>query len=110
MITPNALLVRALRAVAANCDGAQTQDNVGFNGTDSKFGKSLAQIPESAWSPEVTRQAWEILRKYKGQIADAGIEYDEIPEPEGTFPSRAIRVVTLRTASSSSASPMTPTL
>lgn len=36
------LVGRALLALSGVCDGAQTRDGEGFNGTDSGFGKSLA--------------------------------------------------------------------
>lgn len=77
------LLSAAVREIAVRCDGAEAQDGVGFNGTDSHFGKAIAGLPHAAWTDGLARQAWEMLRKYKGQLAEYGVDYDEIPEPQG---------------------------
>ena len=90
------LLVKAVVAVAKNCDGANSQDGLGFNGTDTKFGKSLASTPSEAWSEAVQRQAWEMMQKYKGQILSAGIEFSEIEEPKETKAPKGIRCVDVR--------------
>ena len=34
----------AVASIAARCDGADTQDGIGFNGSDTKFGKRAAMI------------------------------------------------------------------
>src|SRR5712664_2362556 len=73
------ILMRAVSALAAVCDGAREQDGQGFNGTDTLFGKSLSQ--QSSWSPLQRRLAWEMLKKYNKQLQGFGIEYSEIPEP-----------------------------
>lgn len=91
-VNTDPLLVSAIQAIAARCDGAHDQDGRGFNGTDTVFGKSLAAIPAEAWSQENAREAWEILRKYRHQLELVGINYDDIPVPEGTG-SRGIKVV-----------------
>src|SRR5690606_3832344 len=47
----------------------------------SKFGKRLAQLPPDLWTPAMRREAWEMLAKYRRQLAAFGIVYDIIPEP-----------------------------
>lgn len=76
-------LENAVRALAAVCDGAYSRDDMGFNGTDAKFGKRIAELPPDAWTPAMRREAWEMLAKYRHQLANAGIVYDAIPEPDG---------------------------
>lgn len=76
-------LSAAIRAIAARCDGAQDHDGVGFNGQDTHFGRALAMVPAEKWTPEVTVEAHRTLRKYRGQLASAGIDYDALPVPEG---------------------------
>ena len=41
-----ATIIEAARALSAQCDGAQSRDRAGFNGSDSPFAKSLL---EQAW-------------------------------------------------------------
>lgn len=41
-----AAIHRCLRILAGMCDGALKRDNVGFNGTDSRYGKFLASLDE----------------------------------------------------------------
>ncbi len=73
------ILMNAVSALASVCDGARSEDGMGFNGTDTLFGKSLSQQP--SWSPLQRRLAWEMLRKYTKQLQGFGIQYSEIPEP-----------------------------
>jgi len=75
------LLARAMQIIGGNCDGAVEQDGVGFNGPDSKSGKAIAATPPEAWSAGVQRTAYEMLKKYRSQLAAAGVDYDAIPEP-----------------------------
>lgn len=72
---------QAVREIAARCDGAQTEDGVGFSGQDTKFGKRLAVIPDSDWTPAMVSEAHRMLAKYRGQLAKYGIDYDAIPVP-----------------------------
>jgi len=67
-------VVEALRVaisglVAADSDHARFENGVGFNGSDSEFGHSLAE--SASWSPKQQRAAFKMLRKYKRQIDDA---------------------------------------
>lgn len=59
-----------------HCDGAEKQDTVGFNGTDTTFGKSLArQIRDGKnLSPKQIEIAYKMLRKYsKTQLKAGGL-------------------------------------
>lgn len=89
-------LVFAVQTLAGVCDGALRADGIGFNGPDSAYGKALAATPPEAWTPEVQRAAWEMLAKYKGQLASAGIDYDAIPTPEATRAQKSVRAVDVR--------------
>ena len=75
----SALLEQAVTELANRCDGASTEDGLGFNKIDSFFGKSLAS--KDSWSPKQQRAAWRMIAKYKGQLTNYGIDYSEIPEP-----------------------------
>jgi hypothetical protein len=77
----------AVAAIAAQCDGAESLDGVGFNGTDTHFGRAAADAPLQAWTPGLARQAWEILHKYSGQLETLGIDYADLPVPDAD-PSR----------------------
>ena len=72
----------AIRVLACNCDGAATQDGVGFNGADARFGHVLAAREIELWSFKMATIAYDMIRKYRGQLADAGIDYDDIEPPE----------------------------
>lgn len=80
---PNELaqLAAAVRALASVCDGAREDDGRGFNGTDAKFGHRLAVLPVEHWTPEISRAAYEMLAKYRRQLAGFGIDYDRLPVP-----------------------------
>ena len=56
-------------AVAAHCDGALTEDGVGFNGQDTKFGRRIASVPLSEWTDDVKVEAARIANTYQKQIA-----------------------------------------
>jgi hypothetical protein len=65
----------ALLYLSGRCDGASSQDNRGFNGGDSKFGKSLASRIADGYSltqNQITA-AFKMLQKYRGQLASGGI-------------------------------------
>ena len=77
----SAEIKRAIDFLASRCDYAQSRDGVGFNGTDTKFGHVLADTDLDKWSPKMTFIAYKILRKYKNQLLEGGIDFDKIPEP-----------------------------
>jgi hypothetical protein len=55
-------------AVAARCDGARTEDGVGFNGQDTHFGRRIASVPFSEWTQDVMVEAARIANTYQVQI------------------------------------------
>ena len=80
-------IVAAARALSAVCDGAKEDDERGYNGVDSPVAKSILK----AQNPTVRqiRCLWTILRKYKGQLAEMGVEYDSlVPPPAPVEPAR----------------------
>jgi hypothetical protein len=77
------MLKHAVRALAAVCDRAHSRDHHGFNSTDTGFGHELAQLADEKWTPELGRAAWEMLGKYRVQLASHGIDFDTIPVPAG---------------------------
>jgi SWI/SNF-related matrix-associated actin-dependent regulator of chromatin subfamily A-like protein 1 len=74
-------LAAAAQALASACDGARAHDGAGFNAYDADFGRLLAATPEARWTPRMRIGAWRMLRKYRGQLAGAGIDFGAIPEP-----------------------------
>jgi hypothetical protein len=96
MFTPDPLLVAAVQAVSRRCDGASSNDGQGFNGTDTKYGKALANSPAEVWSDDVQYRAWKMLRKYAKQLKAEGIDYDSIPEPNEGRGSGDIRAIDVR--------------
>ena len=61
----------ALRHIAGMCDGARERDDSGFNGLDTKFGKSLAASPKRLSDKQAT-YGLKMLKKYqKRQMTDA---------------------------------------
>lgn len=74
-------LGNSVRYLAGVCDGATAQDGAGFNRFDASFGHKLANIEEEAWSDGQRYAVWEMVRKYTGQLAAAGIDFGSIPEP-----------------------------
>ena len=78
-------LAEALRSIALSCDGAVTEDSVGFNKSDSRIGTQLALIPESYWTPTMAYSAWIMLAKYSKQLKKLGFVYDEIAPPKRAY-------------------------
>ena len=74
------LVYQGICAVASNCDGAITEDGVGFNGQDTKFGKRIASVPFESWTEDVKVEAARIALTYKQQILSyLGIDMFELP-------------------------------
>lgn len=76
------ILKRAIDFLAERCDGASSRDHMGFNGGDAYMGHVLADKPYEQWSNKMKYIAYRMLRKYKGQLAIGGIDYDAIPPVE----------------------------
>ncbi len=75
-------LHRAMVFLALRCDGAQAIDDAGFAKPDVTAGHGLAHADPSTWDDALTRAAWELARKYQGQLTDLdGFAFDAIAEP-----------------------------
>ena len=72
------VLVNACRVLSDRCDGALTEDGVGFNGTDSSLGKSLAIVPAEMWKTEWIAPTAQMLTKYRKQLQSCGVDMDKI--------------------------------
>ncbi len=75
------MLSRAVQAIASRCDGASERDGKGFNLLDAPLGNSLALLSPEQWTPRQSAAAYKMLRKYRSQLAAAGIRYEDIPAP-----------------------------
>ena len=62
------LVYQGMCAVAAHCDGARTEDGVGFSGQDTKFGRRIASVSFSDWTDDVKAEAARIANRYQTQI------------------------------------------
>jgi SNF2 family DNA or RNA helicase len=70
-------LEQAITFLARRCDGARTEDGVGFNGCDARFGHWLASQIEAGkpLSMAIAHKAYEIICKYSStQLEPAGIK------------------------------------
>ena len=76
-------LQQAMGVISSVCDYAQELDARGFSAADAWLGHVLAQMSPALWSDAVALTAWDMLRKYRGQLAAAGIDYDNLPRPAG---------------------------
>jgi exodeoxyribonuclease V alpha subunit len=84
-------LEQAILILAGDCDGAVADDGKGFNAYDTEFGHELAdmiQIRDYKDSPlgrlsfNEYERAFHMIRKYRGQLMSAGIDYERItPKP-----------------------------
>ncbi len=74
----------ACAVIASRCDGAVTEDGVGFNGSDTKFGFRVVEMHPSEMSDAVTWETYRMLAKYAGQLEKYGFIYDDLPVPPET--------------------------
>jgi SNF2 family DNA or RNA helicase len=72
-------IIQAATALASVCDGAFSLDGMGYNGADSPTVKSILKFK----NPTVRqiRALWNILRKYRKQLAGHGLNYDLLVPP-----------------------------
>jgi SNF2 family DNA or RNA helicase len=72
-------IIEAAKALARVCDGAVSDDERGYNGADSPTVKSILKFQ----NPTVRqiRALWNILRKYRKQLAGYGFNYDLLVPP-----------------------------
>lgn len=61
-----AAAIRMCQMLAGVCDGARAEDGMGFNGCDTRFGKSLAS--RTQWTARQYETGTKMLRKYKRQV------------------------------------------
>lgn len=81
-ILPLSTLHRCASILAGNDpDMAREKNNVGFNKFDGEFGHVLANAPFDQWTWKMVTAAYKLLRKYHGQLASAGINFDRIQNP-----------------------------
>jgi superfamily II DNA or RNA helicase len=66
------VVLDALRRLSRVCDGAVAEDDVGFNGADTVFGKQLAL--QSTLSPKQLKAASSMLIKYERQLGEETVE------------------------------------
>lgn len=76
-------LQAAAAALAGVCDYAQDLDGRGYNGVDTHLGHMLSEYPAGLWDDDTALTAWDMLRKYKAQLAGMGITWDAIERPPG---------------------------
>jgi superfamily II DNA or RNA helicase/tetratricopeptide (TPR) repeat protein len=81
----------AMARLAGVCDFAETLDGQGFNATDTWLGHVLAAMPVDDWAEDEALTAWDMLRKYRGQLGGFGIGYDDLPRPPGADELEAAR-------------------
>ena len=74
-----ATIIEAARALNAQCDGAQSRDKVGFNGSDAPFAKSL--LGQAYLTTKQLTALHRLLQKYGGQLARLGFAYSELVVP-----------------------------
>ena len=72
-------LEKAIKLLVEQCDGARSQDNVGFNKLDAAFGHYLAKLPYSQWTDAQKKVAYNMLKKYAVQLKGLGIDFIELP-------------------------------
>lgn len=77
----DSLLVEAVRLMASR--DAADDDGVGFNRFDAPLGLSLAGTSPEQWSIYQVQAAHRMLAKYTAQLAELGIDYRQIPQPDG---------------------------
>lgn len=83
MTETQAALQRCARELLARCDGALTTDGRGFSRYDRALGERL--VKSRYWSPNLTFTAYRMLRKYRKQLLNYGIDFtviDAPPEPD----------------------------
>lgn len=85
-----------LEDMLERCDGAVTEDTVGFNKYDSHFARDLAV--RSFWTYKQAAAVHKMLRKYKGQLAELGYHYDEIPAPVDPAPRTNMQYINYKRA------------
>lgn len=62
-----ALVHAAIQEIASRCDGAREKDFVGFDGTDTKYGRRIASVPFETLTEDDRQEEARIILKYRNQ-------------------------------------------
>src|SRR5215831_4937559 len=66
--------------IASRCDGAQSKDFVGFDGTDTHYGRRVASVPFADWTQDVKEECARIIVKYRKQVLSyTGVDVTTLP-------------------------------
>lgn len=73
-------VIEAIKALDNVCDGAATKDGCGFSKFDCEEHDDLIKkaISEGYLSPKEEKTAYRFLKKYKKQLKELGVTYDDI--------------------------------
>ena len=73
-------VIDAIKALAGVCDGAKSQDGMGFSKFDREANEDLIEkaVSGKELSPREEKKAYAFLKKYKKQLKGLGIDYDQI--------------------------------
>lgn len=80
----SATLYDAIYKLSTVCDGAYAEDGQGFSQADAATGHRLASIPRDAWSRDMEAVAFDLVRKYRGQLEGFGFNMDLLKPPAET--------------------------
>ena len=82
-MTEKPTVIQATRAVLYHCDGARTEDGVGFNKMDSGFARSIIEQVDDGIKLTFKQEnaIYKMLRKYIRQLDSYGIDYNQISPP-----------------------------
>jgi hypothetical protein len=84
--TREALWRAAAVLTGRDADHAAYRNDVGWDGQDTKWGHRVVEtLSPAEWSDEIAADAYATLRKYRAQLASAGIDYDSLPRPVRTL-------------------------
>jgi SNF2 family DNA or RNA helicase len=88
-------LQAAILFLADRCDGAREQDGRGFNGRDTRFGRSIAEQIRAgrSLSANQTMAAGRMLNTYKSQLAIGGLALPPTEELEQALKMPVVRQV-----------------
>jgi len=71
----------AMQMLLSVCDGAKTDDEAGFSGTDAQPARRLNGQP--FWNVNELRVVYKMIRKYRNQLSRMGFDFESVPMPDG---------------------------
>jgi hypothetical protein len=71
-------------------DHAAQVNNVGFNKVDGEFGHAMTEKPFDQWTFKMCRAIYTMVRKYRGQLLTAGVDFDLILDPHTLTPDQVV--------------------